>query len=127
MNPILLGQIHWCYDYEVLQRDSLNELAAHFSGVNPFHTHAGKITLTGDKITITGDEDLEISLGNLEQIFLGFDEVYPRTLVKNFGLFWQPLRLVLSTGQQLYLIIDYNMLGTKNQVWFNRIKEMLSD
>jgi hypothetical protein len=74
----------------------------------------------------TGDEDLEISLGSLEQIYLGFDEVFPRTLVKNFGLFCQPLRLTLSTGQKLYLIIDYSMLGAKNQLWFNGLKEMLS-
>jgi len=127
MKPILAGQVLWSYDYEVLKRDTLNNLGAHFSGVNPFHTHAGEIALADDKIIISGDENLEIPLGNLEQIYLGFDETFPRTLVKNFGLFWQPLRLTLSTGQKLYLIIDYSMLGAKNQVWFNGLKEILSD
>jgi hypothetical protein len=126
MKQILAGRVLWSYDYEVLQRELLNEIGAHFSRVNPFHPHAGEITLTDDKLFITGDEDIEIPLGSLEQIYLGFDEVFPRTLVKNFGLFWQPLRLTLLTGDKLYLIIDYNMFGAKNRLWFNELKEMLS-
>ena len=125
--PILAGQVLWSFDYELLQRDSFHDLGAHFSGANPFHTHEGEITLIDNKLLIRGDEDLEIPLGTLQQIYLGFDETFPRTLVKNFGLFWQPLRLSLSNGQKLYLTIDYNMLGAKNQLWFNELTEMLSD
>lgn len=127
MKQILSGRVLWSYDYEVLQRGSRSDVGAQFSGVTPFHAHAGEIGLTDNKIYIIGDEDLEISLGTLAQIYLGFDEFFPRTLLKNFGLFWQPLRLTLSTGQKLYLIIDYNMLSAKNQLWFNKLKEMLSD
>ncbi|HEX8376492.1 MAG TPA: hypothetical protein VF602_01655, partial [Pedobacter sp.] len=61
------------------------------------------------------------------QIYLGFDETFPRTLVKNLGLFWQPLRLSLSNGLHLYLIIDFNMLGAKNHLWFKGLKKMLAD
>lgn len=127
MKPLLAGKVLWSYDYELAQRDSLNDFAAHFSGVKPFHVHAGEITLTDNQLIIIGDEDLKIHLGSLEQIFLGFDDVFPRSLVKNFGLFWQPLRLTLSGGRGLYLIIDYNMLGSKNHQWFRELKEMLAD
>lgn len=126
MNTILAGKVFWSYDYEVLQRDSFNDIGALFSGINPFHRHAGEIVLTDDRIIITGEDELAIPLGNIDQIYLGFDETFPRLLVKNFGLFWQPLRLNLKSGQKLYLIIDYNMLGAKNHYWFNTLKEMLS-
>ena len=127
MRPILAGNVLYTYDHELIQRSTLADVSAHFSGINPFHTHAGTITLTANTILIEGDEDLEIPLGTLEQIYLGFDEAFPRTLVKNMGLFWQPLRLSLSNGKNLYLIIDYNMLGAKNQLWFDGLKEMLSE
>jgi hypothetical protein len=127
MKIILAGKVLWSYDYEVLERTTLSDISAHFSGMSPFHCHSGEIALTEEKILITGDTDLEISLGNLNQIYLGFDETFPRTLVKNLGLFWQPLRLSLSNGLHLYLIIDFNMLGAKNHLWFKRLKEMLAD
>jgi hypothetical protein len=126
MNAILTGKVLYSYQHELLERDSFADLGAHFSGVNPFHKHAGEIALTADKLFISGDEELHISLSTIEQIYLGFDEAFPRTLVKNMGLFWQPLRLSLSDGNKLYLIIDYNMLASNNQLWFDGLKELLS-
>lgn len=127
MNVILTGQVLYSYEHELMERDSLADLGAHFSGVGPFHKHAGAIALTADKLFISGDEDLQIPLVTIEQIYLGFDEAFPRTLVKNMGLFWQPLRLSLSNGNKLYLVIDYNILGAINQLWFDGLKEMLSE
>jgi len=127
MNAILTGQVLYSYQNELLERDSFADLGAHFSGVGPFHKHAGEITLSVERLFINGDEDLQIRLGAIEQIYLGFDDAFPRTLVKNMGLFWQPLRLSLSNGNKLYLIIDYNILGANNQLWFNGIKKLLSD
>lgn len=126
MDQILTGRILYSYEHELLQRDSLSDFSAHFSGLSPFHTHAGEIILAVNEIFISGDEDLQILLGTIEQIYLGFDEAFPRTLVKNMGLFWQPLRLSLTNGQKLYLIIDYNMLGANNQTWFDELKKMLA-
>lgn len=126
MESILNGHVLWSFDYEVLNRDFLHVLGAHFSGVKPFHAHTGQIALTNECILITGDKNLEIPLRNLQEIFLGFDETFPPYLLKNFGLFWQPLRLKLKDGEQLYLVIDYNMFGAKNQLWFNALTQMLS-
>ena len=126
MDILLTGRVFWCYDYEVSARDTSNDFAVHF-GV-PFHTHEGEITLTDEALVIEGDEDLRISLGQITQVALGFDESFPSTLVKNFGLFWQPLRLSLRSNENIYLIIDYNLLlGPKNHRWFIALKELLSD
>ena len=127
MNEILSGQVLYSYYKELLERDSLADLGAHFSGFGPFHRHAGDISLTADNIFIRGDENLQIRLASIEQIYMGFDEAFPRSLVKNMGLFWQPLRLSLSNGNKLYLIIDYNMLGANNQLWFDTIKEIVGE
>ena len=126
MKAILTGQVLYSYEDELLERDSFADLGAHFSGVAPFHRHKGEIALSAEKLFIGGDEILEFPLGTIEQLYLGFDEAFPRTLAKNMGLFWQPLRLSLSDGNKLYLIIDYNILGTSNQIWFERLKELLS-
>lgn len=127
MNVILTGQVLYSYQHELLERDSFANLGAHFSGIMPFHKHTGEIALSANKLFVSGDEDLQIPLASIEQIYLGFDESFPRTLVKNMGLFWQPLRLSLSNGNTLYLIIDYNMLGANNQLWFDGLKELLSE
>lgn len=127
MNAILTGQVLYSYQHELLERDSFADLGAHFSGIKPFHRHAGEIALSANKLFVSGDEDLQIPLASIEQIYLGFDESFPRTLVKNMGLFWQPLRLSLSNGNALYLIIDYSMLGANNQLWFDGLKELLSE
>ncbi|WP_411275242.1 hypothetical protein [Daejeonella sp.] len=126
MNAILTGQVFYSYQHELLKRDSFADLRAHFSGIAPFHKHEGEIALSDEKIFISGDENLQIPLTSIDQIYLGFDEAFPRTLVKNMGLFWQPLRLSLSNGNILYLIVDYNVLGANNQLWFNELKELLS-
>lgn len=124
-NIILTGRVLWSYDYELPEQTSLREIASHFSGIGPFHAHQGEITLMTDRITLRDESELHISLTDLEQLYMGFDENFPRSSVKNFGLFWQPLRLTLHSGQQLYLIIDYNVLGSKNQLWFDTIKIIL--
>lgn len=124
---ILTGEVLWSYDYELLERTSLREIASHFSGVSPFHAHQGEISLMSDRIIFRDESELTISLTDLEQLYMGFDDNFPGSSVKNFGLFWQPLRLTLCSGQQLYLIIDYNVLGSKNQLWFDTIKIILED
>lgn len=126
MKTILTGNVLWSFDFEVLQRNRNTDFAFHFSGVKPFYAHAGDIVLTEKSIQITGSDELEILLGDLSQLYLGFDDVYTMMLSKNFGLFWQPLRLTLNDDTVLYLIIDYNFTGTKNKLWFTKLKEMLS-
>lgn len=128
-NVLLSGSVKWSTEEEVLHRDEIGQMGVHFSGAGPFHCHAGQITLTEKALYIEGDVDLSFNLGELEQLFIGFDEVFPRTLVKNFGMTAQPMRLQVGAGiGVLYLFIDYNMMAlTNNSLWFNSIRSILSE
>lgn len=128
-NILLSGNVRWSTEEEALKRGAADQIGVHFSGVGPFHRHAGEIALTEKAIYMEGDISVSFNLGDLEQLFIGFDEVFPRALVKNFGMTAQPLRLQVGRGiGLLYLFIDYNSLGfTSNQLWFNSIKTVLSE
>lgn len=126
MKTILSGHALWSFDFEIRNRDRNNDFAFHFSGMRPFHCHSGEISLTENSIKIIGNDDVEIPFEDLTQLYLGFDESYTPSLSKNFGMFWQPLRVTLKDGRYLYLIIDYNFLGSKNKIWFNTLTELLS-
>lgn len=58
-------------------------------------------------------------------MFLGYDELFPRRLVRSFGLRWQPLRVTLHNGTIIYFIIDYTNWGNENPQWFQTLKEIL--
>jgi hypothetical protein len=126
MKPILSGSALWSFDFEIQNRNRNEDFAFHFSGVKPFHYHSGEIFLTENFIKIIGDDAVEVPFDDLTQLYLGFDEIYTPALSKNFGMFWQPLRLTINDEKFLYLIIDYNFIGAKNKLWFNTLTEMLS-
>lgn len=126
METILSGNALWSFDFEVLNRNRTGDIIFHVSGVKPFHCHSGEIILTDNSIKITGDSDLAIMLNDLKQLYLGFDETFTESLSKNFGLFWKPLRLTLDNDHVLYLIIDYNFIGSKNKLWFETLQDLLS-
>lgn len=108
-------------------------LTAMTSFVPPLHRHEGNIALTNSEIIIEGisddDEDLTIQLSQLKQIYLGFDDIFPASLVKSFGFLWQPLRIEYYTSaveaQSIYVIIDYNGLYTHDKDWYNTLTQML--
>lgn len=122
---IFSGRVMWSFGYEVLQRNTINDVAYQFSGVKPYHDHFGTITLNKQAIVINGSIDLYLPLKDIIQLYLGFDEVYPAGLTKNFGLFWQPLRITLYNGTALYLVIDYNYFSSGNKKWFNTLVNIL--
>jgi hypothetical protein len=129
MESLLTGNVFWSYDFELSEHEPARHLLAHVSGVLPVHSHQGEIILTGAGLTIVGDVNLHINNNEFDQLYLGFDEVFTRAMVKNFGLFWQPLRITFNKGyhrKTIYLIIDYNMFNAKNKLWFNTLQEMLS-
>lgn len=130
METYLKGNVLWSYDYELQQAGLTQEVAALFSFMSPVHHHAGQISLTNREILIEGDISKTIPLSIVDQLYLGFDEVFKRSMVKNAGMLWQPLRLCLSDrvgDETIYLIIDHGPLGAKNAAWFNILKELLTD
>src|SRR5271167_1579931 len=93
---LLQGVAKWSYDYEMAEFTSTQKaITAMTSFVPPLHRHEGNIALTNSEIIIEGigddDENLTIQLNQLKQIYLGFDDLFPATSVKSFGLLWQPL------------------------------------
>ncbi len=131
MNILMNGHVLWSYADEVAQSGLKDEIRALFSLVKPLHHHEGEITLTNSSLIINGDVDLNIPLGNLNQLYLGFDDVFKSTYVKNAGMLWQPLRVSYrdnGTVNTVYLIIDHSFIGTaKDQRWFDALREVFSE
>ena len=131
MNILMNGHVLWGYADEVAESGLKDEIRALFSLVKPLHHHEGEITLTNSSLIINGDVDLNIPLGNLNQLYLGFDDVFKSTYVKNVGMLWQPLRVSYhdnGTVNTVYLIIDHSFIGTaKDQQWFDALREVFSE
>lgn len=127
---LLTGKVLWCYNQELQQANLADEFRGMLSFSVPLHYHEGEIALTSSAITIKGDADLQIPLDNLQQLYMGFDEEYKRTYVKNGGLFWQPLKISYVDNAQLksvYLIIDLDWFTVKNKLWFETLKGMFNE
>lgn len=123
---ILEGNVYWGYDYELDQQKGwLKNVMGLFSFAPPLHQHNGLAVLTTSELFFLGEEELKISIRSIEEIYLGFDEIFPASSVKNLGLFWQPLRIKYNDTQVIYMVLDYNGLSANNQIWFDTLKGML--
>jgi hypothetical protein len=127
---ILRGSALWSYDYELAAKSRRTKfLAGLFSFIKPLNDHESEIVLTNAGLSIIGDEELSIPLSAINEMYLGFDSLFPATSAKNFGAFWQPIRLeylVSNESRKIYLNIDYNGTTSHNQLWYDTIKELLS-
>ncbi|MDN3585816.1 hypothetical protein QWY86_04000 [Pedobacter aquatilis] len=129
---MLEGNVLWSYDHE-LNNDKrygwLKNIAGIFSFIRPMHSHEGNILLASNGLFITGDEHLELPLSHIEEVYMGFDDLFPATSVKNFCVFWQPIRIKSfirnSESQTIYLIINYKGIFSDNKTWFNTLISLL--
>jgi hypothetical protein len=127
-NILYEGTVLWATDAEITEMHfSERFIARQFSFVTPLSKHSGLIRLTDKSILIQGDEDLVIPLAYINQLYMGFDDVFSVASVKNFGLFWQPIRLNYGNDLVVYLIVDYNYVGSSNRQFFGLLKEMFTD
>lgn len=123
---LLENKVLWCFDIELSSRDKSQDALHNVSGIKPFHAHSGNIILDSEAIQLTEDEIPEYyPLSSITQLYLGFDDSYIPALTKNYGLFWEPLRITFQNNQKLYLVIGYNFITTKNQLWFKTIKALI--
>lgn len=133
-NFLLQGNVMWSYEEEIASLNSTDKMVSGLTGIGgPLHHHNGHIALTDEVLIIQDaneDGGLTIPLSNITQLYLGFDDVYTNYSVKNFGLFWQPLRLEFTSTnyqpEKVYLVIDYALLYTKNQKWYNALTSILA-
>jgi len=129
---MLEGNVLWSYDHELTHEKGtswIKKLAGLFSFLKPIHKHEGNILLASNGIFITGDEQLEVPLSHIEEVYMGFDDLFPASSVKNFGLFWQPIRIRStinrSESQTVYLVINQTGIFSDNQTWFNTLIRLL--
>lgn len=120
------GEALWIHDYEIREMAYNDRFTSrHFSFVSPLSNHSGTIKLTEEEIILTGDENLVVPLGSIEQLYYGFDELYTPASVKNFGAFWKPLRITWGSDLFIYLIINYKIFYTSNERFLILLKDML--
>ncbi|WEK21408.1 MAG: hypothetical protein P0Y49_09680 [Candidatus Pedobacter colombiensis] len=123
---ILEGRVHWAYNYELENKKKwVKYISGLFSFVSPLHQHTGYAVLTDRILYVCGDKNVTIELQSIEEVYLGFDEIFPASSAKNFGLFWQPLRIRFGGNQVIYAVMDYNGINSSNQLWFDSLKSML--
>jgi len=129
---MLEGNVLWSYDHELNNDKNSNwikKIANIFSFLKPVHNHEGDILLASNGIFITGDEQLELPLSHIEEVYMGFDDLFPASSAKNFGAFWQPIRIrsVVSNAesQTVYLVINHTGIFSDNQTWFNTLISLL--
>ncbi|KQS35254.1 hypothetical protein [Pedobacter sp. Leaf194] len=129
---MLEGNVLWSYDYELNNEKNfgwIKRFAGMFSFLKPLHNHEGNILLASNGLFITGDEHLELPLSNIEEVYMGFDELFPASSVKNLGMFWQPIRIKSfinhSESQTVYLVINHTGFFSDNKTWFNTLISLL--
>ena len=129
---MLEGNVLWSYDHELTNDKSSNwikKIVGLFSFLKPIHNHEGDILLASNGLFITGDEQLELPLSHIEEVYMGFDDLFPASSAKNFGAFWQPIRIrstvSRSESQTVYLVINHTGIFSDNQTWFNTLISLL--
>jgi len=122
--------VRWCYDFELAERNQKNDLLMLTTGIFPLLLHKGHLLLTETGIVLlnkVGQKKEDISFEQIETVYLGYDELYPPRLSKNFGYAWSPIRITLKSGAKIYLII-YGSMGLlpRNKAWFEYLQNMLA-
>jgi hypothetical protein len=126
-NLIYEGTVYWAFDSEILAMDPAERyIGRHFSSVPPLSKHHGRIYLTETMIFIEGDEDLTIPLVEITQLCLDFDEIFSAASVKNFGMFWKPLRVKYGLDVVVYLIVDFSLMISNNKRFYELLTNMLA-
>ncbi|MFC6101101.1 hypothetical protein [Olivibacter domesticus] len=120
------NQALWIHDFEIQNMNYDERFSIrHFSFVPPLSKHSGNILLTEAEIILYGDEATNISLRNITELYYGFDELYTASSVKNFGIFWKPLRIKYNLYNVIYLIVNYRHFYTSNEQFLSILKDML--
>ena len=120
---------------DIRNRSLLDWIEAHTSFTNPLHRYKGLLKLDRETLSFHGIEKktgndfrLTVYRREIQQLYLGFDEVFTAFETRNLGLGWKPLRVVFireKTDYHMYLIITYSPGRTENEIWMELLKEWL--
>ncbi|OFY86437.1 MAG: hypothetical protein A3F72_11615 [Bacteroidetes bacterium RIFCSPLOWO2_12_FULL_35_15] len=111
-------------------------LSAHYSFGSPLHRYDGELILSKDQLHYIGidtkNNNSEFSAiiykYQIEQIYLGFDDVFTVSESRSLGLKWKPIRIkIVKNGieENLYFI-TYLENGFNTEEWFNILISWLS-
>lgn len=129
---ILEGNVLWSFDHELENKNNagfIRKLLSLFPFFKSKHKHQGEILLASNGIFISGDEQLELPLTHIKEVYMGFDDLFPATAINSLALFWQPIRIrsIINRHQTqtVYMVINRNGFFSDNQTWFNALITLL--
>lgn len=131
------------FEEDIKNRDFWDWMKAHTSGYKPLHRYEGTLELDEEKIVFDGKDakedknfHLEISNKDIEDVYLGWDEVFtgfPVTRAGDRAYPWNmPLRMKHKSGQlerTLYLFARFHhtrwIRASDNKEVYEEIKSIL--
>ena len=129
----------WAFEEDILSRSWVDWLVAHVSLGKPLHRFEGMLTVHDNFIQLTGKDKrtkqdfyLQIVKYEIEQLYLGFDEIFCTSETRGLGispLSWLPLRISFTKNEEerkLYLIVNYQFGKSDNTEYFEFLKQWVS-
>ena len=126
----------WAFEEDILSRSWLDWLAAHISFGKPLHRYEGTLTVHDNLLQLTGEDkrtkedfSLDIYKYQIEQLYLGFDDVFTALETRGLGLTWLPLRILFTNNgkkAKIYLITNYQFGRTGNKEYFEFLKKWVA-
>ena len=123
------AQAYWIFRDEFNNLSYFDSFRGMFSGAVPIHSGFGSLSLNNSEISLESEEILfTLPLQAITEIYLGFDDLYTSNYVKNFGLFWSPLRITFideKIDNSLYIVTDFDHFTTQNEKWYKLLTGIL--
>ncbi len=121
---------------DIKNRTLKDWLSAHYSFGSPLHRYDGELSLSKDQVSYSGidtknnnsDFSFVIYKYQIEQIYLGFDDVFKIMESRSLGIHWKPIRLkiIQNNIEEYYYLITYSQDGYNTDEWFTLLKTWLS-
>lgn len=125
------------FEEDVKKRTICDWVRAHTSFARPVYKYDGSISIEDDHLVFSGIEKdsgrrmlFHVDRKDLEEIRLGFDDVYKRGLDRSLGLAFKPLRISYWEDGDLrtfYVITSFERIrrSSNNLEWYNRLKRWM--
>ena len=85
LKPGTFRTARWCYDYELLSRDTSKDKLMLSTGMFPYLMHKGNILVTDKGLSLTNNLGIakdSLTFDEIESIYLGYDELFLQALAR---------------------------------------------
>ena len=123
------------FSEDIQNRSFTDWIKAHISFMYPLHAYNGRVRIEGNMFMFSGAErktgndfQLNIFRNEIEELYLGYDNVFTVFETRNLGFGWKPIRITFTRNQRtlrLYLIVNYSLGKTDNAIWLEILKNWL--